>query len=1029
MSLPSFSVKRKVTITMLSLIIVLIGTISFSKLGVDLMPDIEFPTVSIITPYSGASSEDVEEMVTKPIEEWISTVSNVKDIKSISKEGLSIINVEFEWGTNLDFAAQDLRETIGVYEKFLPENVSKPVVLKFDVSQFPVLMYGITGDRNLFELKKLIEDKVAERLARTEGVASAIVFSSEEREIRILLKKEKIKALNLNPDQILSMVAAENLNQPAGYITQDKTEYIIRTVGEFRNLDEIKKIPVGFTKTGKIIRLSEVAEIKDGIKDIRSITRVSGKKGIFLVITKSSGANAAIVGREVKKKLNEILTTLPDDIKFHIAMDQSSTIMSIAKSTGANVVMGGILVVVLIFLFLSNWRPTLTIIISIPLSIIATFISFYVAGYTLNLITLVGLGLGVGMLVDNSVVVIENIFRHLEEGETAEVASVSGTNEVAMAISASTFTTIGVFFPMLFTTGIVGKFAQALALSVSFALISSLFVALTIVPMLTSIIFKGADKEYIYNKAASEKAFEKYKNIYRKALDNVLKKKYLYLLLTILLFFVSIGLLKFTGSEFMPAIDRPFIIMRLKLPIGTPLEITSRIAKDIEKKIQEREEVLSVTTTIGVDEKSEQGGASEAFSPKGPHEAIFWVRLIPKTKRKYTGYEILEQIKNSVPHYRNEKLEIVDIGRAMMGGSMYPVDIKVMGKELDVIKKISKIVEENMRNTEGFADVHTSFLEGKKEIHIKIDREKAYSHGLSVFQIASSIHTFTIGKVSSRFREHGEEYDIRVLMEKGDRDKIEKLKTLPIKTPSGKTVFLSDIASLELKTGPFEIERENKVRKISVYGNIVGRDLGSSVEELKQKLKKLEKNLPPGYFIEYGGQYEDMKEGFKDLLFALIIAVLLVYMIMASQFENLLHPFVIMFTVPLAFIGVVFALLIKGEPLSIIVFMGIIILSGIAVNNGIVMVDYINQLRERGLSPYKAVLEGASVRLRPVLITATSTIFGMLPMVFTRTEGAESRIPLGLAIVGGLTVATFLTLFVVPIIYTIVNKIKPEEVD
>ncbi len=1027
MSLSGFSVKRKVTITMLAFIIVLIGTISYTKLGVDLMPDIEFPTVSIITPYSGASSEDVEEMVTKPIEEWISTVSNVKDVKSISKEGISIINVEFEWGTNLDFAAQDIRETIGIYEKFLPENVSKPVVLKFDVSQFPILMYGITGKRNLFELKKIVEDEVAERLARTEGVASAVVFSSEEREIRIELKKDKIKALNLSPDEILRIVSAENLNQPAGYITQDKTEYIIRTVGEFSSIDEIKKIPVGYTKTGKVIRLSDVANVIDGRKDIRSITRVSGKEGIFLVITKSSGANTAIVGKAVKKKLKKIIKTLPEDIKFHIAMDQSSTITDIARSTGSNVIMGGILVVFLIFLFLSNWRPTITIIISIPLSIIATFISFYVAGYTLNLITLVGLGLGVGMLVDNSVVVIENVFRHLEEGEDSEKASVNGTNEVAMAITASTLTTIGVFFPMLFTTGIVGKFAQALALSVSFALVSSLFVALTIVPMLTSVIFKGADKEEIYDKASKEKSFEKYRNLYRKLLDMVLRKKYRYLTGVVLLFFISLGLLKFTGSEFMPPIDRSFIVMRLKLPIGTPLDITSDIARGIEEKIRKRPEVLSVTTTIGIDEKSEQGGASDAFSPRGPHEAVFWVKLKPKKERKYTGIEIMEQIKQSVPHYRGEKLEVIDIGRAMMGSSMYPVDVKVMGKDLEVLKKISDIVVKNMKAVRGFTDVHSSFMAGKKEVHIKIKREKAYSLGLTVYQIASAIHTYTIGKAYTKFREHGEEYDIRVLLRESDRNTISKIETLPIKTPMGKTVYLKDIAEFKISEGPFEIERENKTRKISVYGNIVGRDLGSAVEELKMRLEELEKNLPPGYFIEYGGQYEDMKEGFRDLFFALIIAILLVYMIMASQFENLLHPFVIMFTVPLAFIGVVFALLLKGEPLSVIVFMGIIILSGIAVNNGIVMVDYINQLRERGLSPYKAVIEGAVVRLRPVLITATSTITGMLPMVFTKSEGAESRIPLGLAIVGGLTAATFLTLFVVPIIYTIVNKIKPEE--
>jgi HAE1 family hydrophobic/amphiphilic exporter-1 len=1028
MSLASFSVRKKVTITMLTLIIVLLGYISYTKLGVDLMPDLEFPTVSIVTPYKGASSKDIEEMVTKPIEGWISTVTNVKDVKSTSKEGLSVINVEFEWGTNLDFAAQDLRETIGMYEKFLPEDVSKPVVIKFDISQFPVLMYGIKGKRSLFDLKRIIEDEVTERLNRIDGVASAQVFSPEEREFQVLLKKDKLKKLSISPDRVLQILRAENLNQPAGYIEKGYTEYILRTVGEFKSMDMIKRIPVGYTKTGEIIRLSEIADIVDGKKDTRNIARVNEEPGLFFIITKSSGANAVIVANKVKKELEKIKKDLPSDIKFFVSMDQSEAITTTAKGTTSNVIVGGILVVFLIYLFLSNWRPTLTIIISIPLSIIATFISFYVAGYTLNFITLMGLGLGIGMLVDNSVVVIENIFRHLEDGENSEIASARGTDEVAMAITASTLTTVGVFFPMLFASGVVGKLAQALALSVSFALLSSLFVALTIVPMLTSVIFKGMSKEEIYSKTSKEKAFEKYKNIYEGWLKNALKHKRAVLISIIIIFFLSLSLLKFTGSEFMPATDRPLVLLKLKLPVGTSLSTTDKVAKEIEKKFTVRKDVVSVTTIVGLNERDEQGGASESFNPAGPHEAVFWVRLVPKEKRKLSALEMVEEVKKELPLYKGEKLEAVDLGQAMFGGSNFPVEVQVNGKDLNMLKRLSDIIEKNMHSIKGFSDIHSSYSEGRKEIHISIDREKAYKLGLTVYQIASTIHTYTLGKAYTKFKDKGEEYDIRVLLNKNDRKTIEDIKHFPIVTPQGKTVYLDDVAILEEGEGPLKIERENQVRKISIYANILGRDLGSVIGDLKSRLKPLEKNLPSGYFIEYGGQYEDMKSGFKDLMLAFLIAVLLVYMIMASQFENLLHPFVIMFTIPLAFIGVVLGIFIGGKPISIVVLMGLIILAGIAVNNGIVMIDYINQLRRGGMDDFSALIKGATTRLRPVLITATSTIFGMLPMVFTTSEGAEMRIPLGLTIVGGLTIATFLTLFIIPIIYSVFNKIKYKEI-
>jgi len=1026
MGLSSFSVKKKVTITMLTLIIVLMGSIAFIRLGVDFFPEIELPTISVATAYTGASPEDIEEMLTRPLEKFISTVSNVKQVSSNSKEGVSIINVEFEWGTNLDFAAQDIRETIGMYRSFLPDDIQDPVVMKFSMDAMPVMMYGIRGDRPVPEIEQLVDEDLAAPLERIEGVASVMVFSAERREVKVILDQEKIARLGISPDQILQIIRMENVNQPAGHIVEQHTEYIIRTVGEFPEIKMIEKIPVGYTREGTPIKLSEVARVEFGLKEVKNLMSMHGKKGVMLIVTKSSGANSVTVAQEVKEEIRELEKYLPEDVELFIAMDMSEAIVQSAQGTGVTIILGGILVIALIFMFLSSWRPTLTIVISIPLSIIATFISFYVAGYTLNLITLIGLGLGVGMLVDNSIVVIENIFRHLEEGEDADSAAMSGAREVSMAITASTLTTIGVFFPMLFASGVIGKLTQALALSVCFALVSSLFVALTIVPMLTSVLFRGIDPEKLQN-STRRKSFEKYKAFYQKLLVKALRHKGKVLAGVLALLVLSLVMLNFAGFEFMPTTDHPMLLMKLKLPVGTDLDTTSRIAKEVEANLMAREEILTVGVIVGVDEQDTGGGGSEEFNPQGAHEAIFWVRLVPKLERKFTGPEIGRQIKNQMPPYAGGELEIMDMSQMMSGGSSYPIDVKIKGDSLEMLKQLAQITRKAMEQVEGFSDVHTSFQEGKKEIHIEVDREKAYLLGLTVYDVASTVHTYTLGKAYSKYTEQGKEYDIRVLMESQDRRTLRDLKNFPIVTRTGNTVYLGEVADLTLGEGPLRIDREDQVRKISVLANIQGRDLGSAMRELKLKMEVFEDNLPQGYFIEYGGQYEDMQSGFKDLGLALLVALILVYMIMASQFEHLLHPFVIMFTIPLTIIGVLLALVLTGTTINVVVFMGFIILAGIAVNNGIVMVDYINQLRDRGLDAFQAVVEGAVTRLRPVLITALSTIFGMLPMIFTRSEGAGFRVPLGVSIVGGLVAATFLTLLVIPIVYSLVNKIRYPE--
>jgi len=896
MKIPEFSVNRKVTTAMLAMILVVLGSLAFTRLGLDLFPDLEFPTVSVITIYSGASSEDIENTVTRPLEQVINSVNRVKKVNSITSEGYSVIMVEFEWGTNLDFAAQDIRDQIGLYESYLPDDVGDPLVVKFSFAMWPVLFGGITADRPTVELKDMIEDEVAPRLERIDGVASVQVYSTEVREILVNIDRGGLESRNLSLDQVLVALRMENLNLPAGHVIERHTDILVRTIGEFESIDDIRNTIVGATQTGQPIYMSDVAEVNDGLKETRYISRIQKEKGVIYMVSKRSGANTVITAEAVKKELARIQETLPPDVQFFPFMDQSDMIQQVIRRTGNNALVGGILAIFFIFIFLRNWRPTLTIGLAIPLSIITTFIALYAAGYTLNLLTMGGLALGVGMLVDNAVVVIENIFRHIEEGEEKNEAAKKGASEVGMAITASTLTTIAVFFPMIFAQGVTGKLTRGLALAIAFSLFASLFVALTIVPLVASLLFK--------------------------------------------------------------------------------------------------------------------------------HEGILWVGLIKQTERELSDQEIMERVRGRLPKLKNVKFEALDMSTMMTGGSQFPVEIKIFGKDLDLLKDIADDMVGRVNDVEGLRDVTHSMSEGKPEYHIRINREKASRLGLMVNQLANTVQTASLGKIATRYREGNEEVDIRVRFDRRYRDTLEDIKDIPIVTPNNSTIRLDQVATITRGEGQIQITRENQARQITVSANIAGRDLGSVVRDIKTRIVGIEKGLPSGYFIEFGGQYADMQDAFIIMAGAFLLATLLVYMIMASQFESFKHPLIIMFTIPLALIGVVVALLITGKPVSLPILIGFVMLGGIAVNNGIVMVDYINQLKRRGVEKKEAILQASSVRLRPVLITALTTVLGMLPMAIDVSQGSEMRAPMAITVIGGLIATTFLTLYVIPIIYSLFDRVS-----
>jgi len=1035
MKLPEFSVNKRVTATMMAMIMVVVGLISLSKLGLDFFPDIDFPTVSIITTYSGASSEDIETTITKPLEQIVSSVSRIKKVTSQTSEGVSAISAEFEWGTNLDFAAQDLRDQIGIYKNYLPPDASEPLVVKFNFSQFPIIFWGIIADRPVFQLKKLIEDEVAPRLERIDGVASAQVFATDIREIHVDVDKRALESRNLTLDRVILAIQAQNANTPAGNLVERYTDRLVRTLGQFQSLTDVRRTVIGSGPKGEPIYVDDIAEVKDTIKEVRYEARIQGEKGVFLMLIKQSGANTALVGNAVHKEMAKILPSLPADIKFHQVMDQSEMVKAVTKRTAGNAWLGGLLAIALIFIFLLNWRPTLIIAVAIPLSIITTFIAFYAAGYTLNMLTLGGLALGVGMLVDNAIVVIENTFRHIEEGMDSKSGSVVGASEVGMAITASTLTTIVVFLPMVFATGITAKLTRGLALAITFSLISSLFVALTIVPLLSSFLFRKAksgrqeDREPAGKKPwyLTWQGFENAKAFYRRLLEASLRRRKLFLFSVIGVFVLSLLLIPILGTEFMPTMDQDMLMIKIRMPVGTSLAETNRVTLLVENQAKLDPEISIVTAQVGSSAEVNPADSGSASSASGPHEAILYIGLKKKELRSRTAAQILEGLRAKLPKVKDVKFESLDISASFMGGAQTPIDIKLFGKDLDVLKKTATVIVDRIKGIEGVRDATHTLAAAKPEYHIRIDRERAAQMGLMISQVGTTVQAATLGKVATRYRDADEEIDVRVRFKTPYRDNIAEIGNIPLLTALNKTVYLDQIATIEKGSGPMQISRENQSRRVSISGNIVGRDLGSVVRDIKKRLSGLEKELPPGYFIEYGGAYEQMIEAFKVLFAAMALATLLVYMVMASQFESLLHPFIIMFTIPLGLIGVVIGLMVAGRPVNLPVMVGFILLEGIAVNNGIVMIDYVNQLVRSGMAKREAILLGCSTRLRPVLLTALTTILGMLPMALATSSGAEFRAPMAVTVLGGLTATTFLTLFVIPIIYSYFEKVRFKE--
>ncbi len=1030
MNLPKFSVNRPVTVLMLFIALVVIGIVSYQGLGLDLLPDMSFPISAVMVSYPGVAPEEIETLITIPLEEAVSTIHRIDSLNSSSREGSSMVLLSFQWGTNMDIANLEIREKIDQVKNVLPDGAGDPTVFKFDPSMMPVMVLGMSSEQyELHELQKFAQDIVKPRLERLEGIARATVSGGLEREILVSVDNERLRANQLTLDQVVMSLRSENINLPAGTLREGNVDFLIRTLGRFRNIEDIKNVVIS-TPQGNQIYLKEIAGVSDTFKEQSTISYINGMPSISFDLQKESGTNTVIVANRVNNEIQSINDILPGDLRMSIAFDSSEFIKKTIAEVTNMLLIGAILAMLVLYVFLQNIKSTLIIGLTIPISIITTFTLLYFADLTLNMMTLGGLALGIGMLVDNAIVVLENIFRHRELGEQASLASDQGANEVKEAITASTLTTIAVFLPVVYVSGIAGELFKTMGLTITFSLLMSLFVALTLIPMLSSrqvqtrskFVGKetsgndeqGLDKSKLSTKKAGKGRFFNFIiQEYSYLIDWALRHRGFVIIVAIVILVGSFFLVPIIGTEFMPALDQGNFNVNISLPVGTNFEVTKEIVTEIENNVKKVPEVKDVFASVGGNSMGMGIGMS------GSNSGTIMVNLIELNNRERDSKEIIADLRNKIGEYPDTQIRFSEQGFSFSSGS--PLSINITGDSIDELDYIANTIIGILSEVEGAYDLQSSVDEVRPELHIDIDREKANLYGLSAGQIASTIQDALLGKVASYYQEEGDQFDITVKLDKNNRDELQELENMIISSGYGLQIPLKEIAEVRIGTGPQTINRENQQRQVTVTGNVSGRFLGNVIQDAREKLTSLV--LPDGYHYTFAGENQEMIESFQNLFFALLLSILLVYMIIAAQFESLLFPFAVIFSIPFALIGVVIALILSGASLNVLSFIGLIMLAGIVVNNAIVLIDYINQLRKKGLGRNEAIIQGGKIRLRPILMTTFTTILAMVPMALGTGEGAEMRAPMAITIIGGLTSSTFLTLIIIPIFYTYLDDL------
>jgi len=1010
--LSDLSIRRPVLTWMVTLGLVVFGLVSFGDMGIDLFPRVEFPVITIVSVLPGADPETVESTVSDPIEEAVSTISAIKHLRSTSADSVSQVVVEFELEKDIDVAYQEVQAKLGAIRSELPEDVEDPVVEKFDIDASPIMAVVVSGDMPVRELTRVADKTIKERLQRVPNVGQVRLVGGRDRQIWLRLDRAKLEGFDLSVQDVESALRTRHVEIPGGRLETGPNEFVVKTKAEFESAEQFAAMVVAY-RQGAPIRVRDLGYVDDGIEEERSLARLDGAGAIALLVRRQSGSNTVRVAQEVKAEIASLREELGGSgIRLEIAQDMSVFIDQSVAEVEEAVLIGALLTILIVFVFLRNIRTTFITAIVIPTAVIAAFTLMSPLGFTLNMMTLLAFSLVIGVLNDDAIVVVENSSRHVEHGEAPKVAASNAMKEIGFAVLAMSMTLVAVFVPVAFMKGLVGRFFFQFALTITFAIIFSTYLALTLSPMLCGHMLKKPREGRLFR--LLESGFKWIEGVYGATLRGALRLRWLVVLLAITAFVGAGYIGRLLRVEFLPAEDQAEFNIKAKAPLGASLARTNAVTAEIRNRIGNPPWLDYVFTTIGADEL------------KRVNEGTIYVKLTPKGQRPTSQDEVMRWVRQEVADMEGVKVSVERVPRVAGGGRKWAdVQLDVRGQDLDKLESICDAIIERMRSAGGYADIDTTYEKGKPEVNVYVDRARAADLGVSPLVVASTVRALIGGEDIGRFRAEGDRYDISVRLQAPHRDTAHAIELLSLRNNRGELIRLRNVADVRVEAGPVQIDRYNRTRQITILANL-NRDqkvLGEAVDELNRFVE--EADLPPGYSAGFAGMAEIMKESFENLVFALLLAVIVVYMVLAGQFESLMHPLTVMISVPLSVVGALGALVALDMTMSIFTMIGIIMLMGLVTKNAILLVDFTNMLRrEKDLDCKAAVLAAGPIRLRPILMTTAGTILGMLPIALGTGAGSESRAPMAVAVIGGLATSTLLTLLVVPVVYTLFDDLR-----
>jgi hydrophobic/amphiphilic exporter-1 (mainly G- bacteria), HAE1 family len=1019
MSIYKNAVKKPITTMMVFTGIIVMGIYSLIYLPVDLYPEMDPPYISVITTYTGANASDIEINVTRPLEDMLNTVDNLKEIYSVSSDNVSVITLEFNWEANLNEASNDVRDAIDLVYGFLPDGVERPTILKFNMSMIPVIFYAITAEESYPGLGKILEERIINPLNRIEGIGTAGLMGSPRRRIYVEADPVRLAAYNMTIEHLGNAIRSENMNMPSGNIRMGMMDYQLRIEGEFAESYEMNNLVVGHFQ-GKSVFLRDIAQVRDTLRDLTVDERIDGMQGVRLMVMKQSGANTVTVARDVKNAIAELQKDLPPDITVREIIDTSQFISGSVTNLSQTLLWALFFVVLVVLFFLGKWRATFIVVLTIPISLIVSFIYLFVTGGSLNVISLASLSIALGMVVDDAIVVLENISRHIERGTSPREAAIYATNEVWLSVIVTTLVIVAVFFPLTLVPGMTGVLFKQLGWIVTITVSASTFAAITLTPMLSSQLLELKKKVERPGRFSHSQTIEPFlswlEGFYEKTLRVALRNKKKVVIAALAVFIGSLFLLRFVSTGFMPESDESRLSATIELTTGLRVEETMKVARQLEEIVFERyPEALVVAVASGADDA---GGMAALFSQRGPNSIEMIMRLSPISERNRTVWELADDLRRQLELIP----EIVEYTVSTTGGGFgsNTVDVEIFGFDFNVTGALAHQIRTAIEAIPGAEDVRISRKDERPELQVVLDRHKLAENGLNTALVSSAIRNRVTGMTASMLREQGDEYDIIVRYSEDNRNTISDLQSHVLTNAMGSMISLGEVGQVQEYWSPPNIERKRRERIVTVSAMPSGIPLGDLAQEINRVVASVE--VPPGVIINVGGAYEDMAEGFMDLGLLLLVSIILVFLVMASQFESFVMPFVIMFSIPFSFTGVILALLITNTTLSVIAALGAVLLVGIVVKNGIVLVDYINLMRDRGNPLDEAIAMSGRLRLRPVLMTAATTTLAMLPLALSRGEGSEIWSPMGISLIGGLVFSTIVTLVLVPVVYGVFSR-------